>query len=253
METRVGKLEGRTALISGAAQGMGEAIARHFVREGAQVVLADIAVDLAGPIARELGTNACAVALDVRQPEAWARAVDVAENTFGQLDVLVNNAGILVWQSMEAMPLEAYREVIDVNQIGCWLGMKAVLPAMRRVGRGAIVNISSLAGRQGMRDGSAYAASKHAVLGMTKCAALEWGADNIRVNAVLPGAVATRMAGRRSFVPGDSAVPAYAKQPIARRGTPEEVAHLVTFLASDEAGFCTGAEFTIDGGMSLGS
>ena len=139
------------------------------------------------------------------------------------------------------------------SAIGCWLGMKSALPAMRRAGGGAIVNISSLAGRQGMRDGSAYAASKHAVLGMSKCAALEFGVDNIRVNAVVPGAIETQMAGRRPVAAGAEAAPAaYLKNPIPRRGAPSEVALLVGFLASEEAGYCTGAEFTLDGGMSVG-
>ncbi|WP_257214531.1 SDR family NAD(P)-dependent oxidoreductase [Variovorax sp. 54] len=251
-EQKMGKLEGKTALVSGAAQGMGEAIARLFVKEGAQVVIADIAAEAARQLAHVLGDAARAVALDVRDPASWTAAVATAEQAFGRLDILVNNAGVLAWQSIEAMTLDSYRRVIDVNQVGCWLGMKAALPALRRAGGGAIVNIASLAGRQGMRDGSAYVASKHAVLGMSKCAALEFGPDNIRVNAVLPGAIATQMAGLRAATTGEPAVPVYAKQPIPRRGTPEEVARLVAFLASDEAAYCTGAEVTLDGGMSLG-
>lgn len=250
----MGKLNGKVALVSGAAQGMGEAIARYFVGEGARVVLGDIAIDAVRQLAQELGSEvAHAVVLDVRDAVSWAEAVAAAETEFGQLDILVNNAGVLAWESIESMSLERYRAVIEVNQIGCWLGMKTALPAMRRAGGGSIVNISSLAGRQGMRDGSAYAASKHAVLGMSKCAALEFGVDNIRVNAVLPGAIETQMAGRRPVASGaEAAAPAYLRNPIPRRGSPLEVAVLVGFLASDEAGYCTGGEFVVDGGMSLG-
>lgn len=246
------KLKGKTALVSGAAQGIGEAIARLFVQEGARVVMGDIAVDVVRELAKELGSAAHAVELDVRNPVSWGGAVTAAEKEFGQLDILVNNAGVLAWESIEAMSLERYRAVVEVNQIGCWLGMKTALLAMRRAGGGSIVNIASLAGRQGMRDGSAYAASKHAVLGMSKCAALEFGADHIRVNVVLPGAIQTQMAGRKPVVTGaEASPPAFLKNPIPRRGTPHEVAQLVAFLASDEAAYCTGAEVTVDGGMAL--
>lgn len=242
----MGRLDGKIALISGAARGMGAAEARLFVAEGARVLVADVLDDIGRDLVAELGDRARYCHLDVRSEASWAQAVDAAERAFGQLDVLVNNAGILAWQSIEDMPLEVYRSVIEVNQVGCWLGMKAVLPAFKRRGSGAIVNISSLAGKVGLSQGSAYVASKHAVLGMTKCAAVEFGPYNVRVNAVLPGGVATQMAGRQQ---GQEA--RYGKLPIARIGTVDEVAHMVTFLASEEASYCTGGEFAVDGGMSL--
>jgi len=248
----VKSLLGKTALVSGAARGIGEAIARRLVQEGANVVVADIAAPTVLELSQELGDNARGIELDVRSEGSWANAVVLAEKEFGQLNLLVNNAGVLVWQSIEAMPLESYRAVVEVNQIGCWLGMKAALPAMRRAGGGSIINVSSLAGRQGMRDGSAYAASKHAVLGMSKCAALEFGPYNIRVNSVLPGAIDTQMSGRRPASADHAGLPVFTRQPIQRIGWPQEVANIVAFLASDEAAFVTGAEFTIDGGMSLG-
>lgn len=248
----MGKLDGKVALISGSAQGMGEATARMFMKEGARVLIADIADEAGRLLTAELGDRARYCHLDVGDETSWVAAIETAQRHFGRLDILVNNAGVLAWQSIEAMTLDSYRSVIEVNQIGCWLGMKSVLPAFKLVGSGAIVNISSLAGRIGMSEGSAYSASKHAVLGMSKCAAIEFGPYNIRVNAVLPGAIATQMTGRRATSAGESTPPAYARQPISRIGTVEEVARMVTFLASDDAAYCTGAEFTIDGGMSLG-
>lgn len=242
----MGKLDGKVALISGAARGMGEAEARMFIAEGACVLVADVLEEAGQRLAAGLGDRARYCNLDVRSETSWAQAVDTAARTFGKLDILVNNAGIIAWQPIGDMTLDTYRSIIEVNQVGCWLGMKAALPAMRHAGAGAIVNISSLAGRVGMHGGSAYVASKHAVLGMTKCAAIEFGPYNIRVNAVLPGAIETPMSGKRT----PDADPCL-KLPIARIGKAEEVARMVTFLASDDAAYCTGAEFMIDGGMSL--
>src|SRR5262245_20491441 len=162
----MGRLDGKVAIISGAARGQGEAEARLFVAEGARVVLGDVLDDLGAAVARPLGEAAVYWHLDVTRPADWAAIVDVAVRHFGRLDVLVNNAGILRVGTIEQMPLDAYRAVIDVNQVGCFLGMQAAIPALRASGGGSIVNTSSVAGIVGFAGIAAYAASKFAVRGM---------------------------------------------------------------------------------------
>jgi 3alpha(or 20beta)-hydroxysteroid dehydrogenase len=181
--------------------------------------------------------------------------IDQAIQTYGRLDVLVNNAGILRFSLLENTSLEDYELVIRINQIGCFLGMKSVIPAMRRAGGGSIVNISSLAGMQGVGGAIAYTASKFAVRGMTKVAAIELGAHSIRVNSVHPGGIETPMTrpfGAAGASEGTGAEPRYTS-PIPRIGRPEEVANLVLWLASDKSSYCTGAEFVIDGGENAGT
>lgn len=238
----MGRLEGAVALVSGAARGQGEAIARRFVAEGARVVLSDILDDRGAAVAGSLGDAARYLRLDVRREEDWAAGVQAALEAFGRLTVLVNNAGVHVKQPMDEMPLGDYLDVVATNQVGCWLGMRAVAPAMRAAGGGAIVNTGSIAGLRGMATRTAYCASKWAVRGMTRAAALELGPSGIRVNAVLPGAIDTAMA-----TGGD-----HSGQPVPRIGTVGEVAELMVFLASAESAFCTGADFVIDGGSSAG-
>jgi len=246
-----GRLDGKVALISGAARGIGEADARLFVAEGAKVVLGDVLDSEGEKAASNLGPNASYIHLDVTRPESWAEAVSHARERFGRLDVLVNNAGILRFESIEETSLETYEAVIRVNQIGAFLGMKAALPALRAAGGGSIVNISSTAGLEGMHGLVGYCASKFAVRGMTKVAALEFGADNIRVNSVHPGGTATALV---SAVGSDA--PAQEEyeppQPIKRIADPSEIAEMVLWLASDASSFCTGAEFVVDGGMTAG-
>ncbi len=246
----MGKLDGRVALISGAARGQGEAEAREFVAEGAQVVLGDVLDDLGAKVATDLGDAAVYVHLDVTSPELWKAAVDTAVSRFGRLDILVNNAGILKVGMIESQPLEDYMAVINVNQVGCWLGMQAAIPALKASGGGVIINTSSTSGLVGTVGLSAYTASKFAVRGMTKVAALELGHDNIRVNSVHPGGIDTEMVRGPEFANVDSDA-VYGAQPIPRIGQPIEVAKLMVFLASD-ATFCTGAEFVIDGGFTAG-
>ena len=247
-----GRLEGKVALISGAARGMGAAEARLFVAEGANVLLGDVRDEDGEALAKELGGSAAYVGLDVTDEASWQAAVAGAEERFGKLDVLVNNAGILHFSPLEQTELDDWERVIRVNQTGTFLGMKTAAPALRAAGGGSIVNISSAAGMEGIAGVIAYSASKWAVRGMTKTAALELGRDGIRVNSVHPGGVNTPMIATRE-VTEETRTAAYGGQPIPRIGRPEEVAELVCWLASDASSYSTGAEFVIDGGSLAGT
>lgn len=242
-----GRLDGKVALISGAARGMGECEARLFVREGAKVVLGDILEEQGRQVAKELGAAATFVRLDVTVESDWQRAVATAEQTYGELHILVNNAGIVRMAPLDETSLEAWNEVINVNQTGVFLGMKHAIPAMRRAGGGSIINISSIAGLVGLSNIPAYQASKGAVRLLTKNAAVQYAQDKIRVNSVHPGRIETPMttpldAARREMV--------LSMTPLGRDGQPEEVAYGVLYLASDESSFVTGAELVIDGGFT---
>ena len=251
-------LSGKAAIITGGAQGVGAAIAQYFIEQGARVMIADVLDGPGQALASTLGENARFQHLDVSKEAEWTAAVSAAVAQFGRLDVLVNNAGILKTGSIEAMSVEDYMQVIHVNQLGTWLGMRAALPAMKKAG-GAIVNISSAAGILGIAYASAYVASKFAIRGMTKTAALEFGCHGIRVNSVHPGGIDTSMVGTQfsdeKAKTGDAASQEkrpYETQPIARLAKPLEVAKMVAFLATDASSYCTGAEFTIDGGLMAG-
>jgi len=243
-----GRLDGKVALITGAARGQGEAEARLFVAEGARVVVTDMLDELGEKVAASLGDAAVYRHLDVSSEADWDAAVKLTRERFGRLDILVNNAGINgTWGPIESCTLENYRLVTDVNQLGPFLGMKAVIPSLRESGTGSIVNVSSVAGLHGIPGLIAYVASKFALRGMTKVAAMELGKHNIRVNSVHPGAVDTPM-----MPPEVDRVQAAKGQPLERVGQPEELARMVLFLASEESSFCTGSEFIADGGMSAG-
>jgi 3alpha(or 20beta)-hydroxysteroid dehydrogenase len=245
----MGRLNGKVAVITGAARGMGAAHARLFVAEGAKVVLTDIRDAEGKAVAKELGTNARFLHHDVTKSGEWERVISEAEATFGPVSVLVNNAGIAPHVALPDISEAEYIKVIDVNQVSVFLGMKTVLPSMRRAGGGSIVNISSSAGLIGYPNMTAYVASKFAVRGMTKTAAVELARKGIRVNSVHPGAVWTPLAEESQ---GKDLIDRVCKEkvPLGRVGDPKEVSYLVLFLASDESSYCTGAEFVVDGGLT---
>ncbi|MEU8628572.1 glucose 1-dehydrogenase [Streptomyces sp. NPDC048669] len=257
----MGKLDGRTVLISGAARGQGEQEARLFAAEGARVVIADVLDEQGEALAKELGQEtALFVHLDVSREADWQAAVAAAKGAFGRIDGLVNNAGILRFNELVATPLEEFQQVVQVNQVGAFLGIKTVAPEIEAAGGGTIVNTASYTGLTGMAFVGAYAATKHAVLGLTKVAAVELAAKGIRVNAVCPGAVDTAMTNPAALDP--SADPEESKAavdqlyrklvPLGRIGRPEEVAALALFLTSDDSSYITGQPFVIDGGWLAG-
>jgi 3alpha(or 20beta)-hydroxysteroid dehydrogenase len=246
-----GRLSGKVALISGGARGQGAAEARAFIAEGAHVVIGDVLDEEGEQLANELGSAAHYVHLDVTSEEDWAAAVAATVATFGSLGVLINNAGIMRLGPLDSQPTDDYRAVIEVNQFGCYFGMRAAIPALRANGGGSIVNTSSINGFIGLAGTTAYGASKFAVRGMTRTAALELGHENIRVNAVCPGTIDTAMVSSPEFADVDKDA-YFADQPIPRIGRAEEIAGMMVFLASDESSFCTGAEYLVDGGALAG-
>ena len=250
----MGRLDGKVALISGGARGMGKSHVRHFVAEGARVVSGDILDDQGKYVAAKLGEDCCRyLHLDVTSEADWSAATAAATGTFGRLDVLVNNAGVLTFASIEDMPLADFRRILEVNAVGCWLGMKAAIAPMKAAGGGSIVNISSIEGFTGAAGLSAYSASKFAVRGMTKVAAQELGQFGIRVNSVHPGGVLTRMTIEQAATYGETDGVAFLESlPIPRFAEPVEISRLVAFLASDDSSYSTGSEFVADGGILSG-
>lgn len=248
----MGRLGGKVAIITGAAQGMGEAHARRFIREGAQVVVTDVNEEGGARLAKELGENALFVSQDVSRADDWDRVVAEAEARFGPVTVLVNNAGVIgPVQGLLDFSEEAFLRVCAINQLGVFLGMKAVVPGMVRAGGGSIVNISSIAGMLGTKESSnaAYCASKWAVRGMSKLIATQFGHAGIRVNSVHPGYILTPMMVAATDEHGGGAAAAI---PLGRLAQSDEVSSVVLFLASDEASFVSGAEHVVDGAMIAG-
>jgi 3alpha(or 20beta)-hydroxysteroid dehydrogenase len=242
----MGRLAGKTALITGGARGQGAATARRFVAEGARVIIADVVDDEGKRLAGELGAEYRH--LDVSEEDDWASALDAT----GPVTVLVNNAGILHFSPLAETSLADYERVIRVNQIGTFLGMRAVVPGMIAAGGGSIVNTSSIEGLAAAPLLVAYTASKFAIRGMTKAAALELGPSGIRVNSVHPGMIDTQMLPTALGGITVDLSRIGRKLALRRVGQAEEIANLTVFLASDESSYCTGAEFVADGGATAG-
>ncbi len=252
----MGRLDGKVALVSGAARGMGQAEARLFAAEGAKVVLCDIVDDEGKAVTGEIGADAIYQHLDVTREEEWGEAVTATVSAFGRLDILVNNAGIGELVPFDQMSLDDYRRVTEVNQTGVFLGMKAVIESMTAAGGGSIINISSIDGLTAANCVLHYIASKWAVRGMTKAAAIELAPRNIRVNSVHPGFIRTMIGNPEGIArpEGDKVLDEFTKKwtPMGRTGEPEDIAKLVLFLASDDSAYSTGSEFVADGGMIAG-
>ncbi|MFF3876399.1 SDR family NAD(P)-dependent oxidoreductase [Streptomyces sp. NPDC001978] len=250
------KLDGRVVIVTGAARGQGEQEARLFVEEGARVVVADVLDEEGQALAKEIGAQY--VHLDVGREDDWQRAVAAAKEVYGRIDGLVNNAGILRFNALVDTPLDEFMQVVQVNQVGCFLGMKTVAPEL--TDGGTIVNTASYTALTGMAAVGTYAATKHAILGLTRVAALELAARGIRVNAICPGAIDTAMSNPARLDP--DADPAemsraldalYRKLvPLGRIGRPEEVARLALFLSCEDSSYITGQPFVIDGGWLAG-
>lgn len=241
----MGRVDGKVALISGGAQGMGAEDARALIAEGAKVVIGDILDEKGQALADEINAQTPDsiryVHLDVTQADQWDAAVATALEAFGTLNVLVNNAGTVALGKIGEFDMAKWQKVIDVNLTGTFLGMQASVEAMKAAGGGSIINISSIEGLRGAVMVHPYVASKWAVRGLTKSAALELGPHNIRVNSVHPGFIRTPMT---KFFPDDM-----LRIPLGRPGQPDEVASFVVFLASEESRYSTGAEFVMDGGL----
>ena len=244
------RFDNRTVIITGGARGIGASTTRGFVGEGANVVIADILEQEGRSLAEDLGDQAIFSRLDVTRDTDWAATVAAAEDAFGPVSVLVNNAGMVRFGPIAETEPAAWRQVIDTNLTGTYLGIRAVVPSMRKVAGGAIVNIAAAAGMTAQFGLGAYVSSKWAIRGLTKTAALELARDNIRVNSIHPGGVRTPM----SSGPDTAAALAAAAKGLAipRFAEPEEITRLVLFVASDEASFSTGSEFIADGGYLLG-
>ncbi len=240
----MGRVDDKVALISGGARGMGAAHARALVAEGARVVVGDVLDDEGTKLAEELGEPARFVRLDVTQPEQWQAAVQAAVQDFGKLNVLVNNAGVVNGNTLQDFALADWQRIIDVNLTGTFLGMQAAVAPMIEAGAGSIINIASIEGVRGSPGLYGYVASKFGVRGLTKAAALELAAHNIRVNTVLPGLVRTRMT---IGIPDD-----FLQIPLGRGAKAGELSAWVLFLASDESSYATGADFVVDGGLTVG-
>ena len=249
----MGRLDDKVAIVSGSARGMGAATARLFAAEGARVLVTDVLTEEGARTAEEIGERARFQPLDVTDAASWDAAVAACQEAFGRLDVLVNNAGILDSTPVLEVSPERYRQVLEVNLVGPFLGIRACAPRMAETGGGSIVNISSVQGILGRAGTPAYTASKFGVRGLTKTVALELGELGIRVNSVHPGGVDTALIrGDLPDLPSEVLDKAHSKLPVARVGQPEDIARASLYLASDESSYVTGAELVVDGGLTTG-
>jgi 3alpha(or 20beta)-hydroxysteroid dehydrogenase len=244
----MGALDGKVAIVTGAARGQGEAEARLLAANGASVVLTDVLADQGAAVAADIGPAARFVNHDVSSVEGWREVVEVAGQAFGRVDVLVNNAAIAPALKLVDTEPDVFDRVYQVNQLGVYLGMRAVVAPMRAVGGGSIINTCSVAGLRGTSTLFAYTATKWAVRGMTKAAALELARHNIRVNTVCPGVIDTPILDGNPEGMNDVLI---KTTPMRRMGSATEIAEAVLFLATPASSFATGADFVIDGGMSL--
>jgi 3alpha(or 20beta)-hydroxysteroid dehydrogenase len=248
-----GRLAGKIAIVTGAARGQGEAEARRFATEGARIVLVDVLDAEVKTVAQEICERhgdgvATAVVADISSDAGWETVVRTATETYGGIDILVNNAAIYWTRPLLDEPISDVQRILDVNLLGALRGIQAVVPAMRRRGGGSIVNIASYAGIMAIHSHGAYGMTKWALRGLTKTAAIEHGVDGIRVNAILPGSIKTAMLP----VPDEEIPNRFGDVPLGRVGTSEEVAEAVLFLASDESSYLTGSELHVDGGINSG-
>ncbi len=246
------RLEGKVALISGGSRGQGATEAELFVKEGAKVVIADVLEPEGNAVAaqiREGGGDASFIRLDVTSEDDWRDAVEFTLNTYGRLDILINNAAIYKRTPIVQTDLDEWNQIMDINSTGVFLGTKRAVPAMQKSGGGSIINISSTAGLVGSERGSAYGASKGSVRLFTKYTAIQHAEDGIRANSIHPGPIDTEMIADNISTPEDRAE-SEARVPLGRIGSVMDVAYGALFLASDESSFMTGAELVIDGGVT---
>jgi 3alpha(or 20beta)-hydroxysteroid dehydrogenase len=239
----MGRLDGKVALVSGGARGMGASHAHAIVREGGQVVVGDVLEEEGRKLCADIGDAAVFVPLDVTRPEDWATAVDTAIDTFGKLNVLVNNAGICTMGGLLDYTVDEWNRIIAINLTGQFLGIKAAVGALVAAAPASIINISSTQGMEGIAQLHGYTASKFGVRGLTKSVALELAAQKVRANTICPGTIATPM---------NEGLDVSGFNPMNRKADPEEVSSLVVYLASDESSFISGTEILVDGGELAG-
>lgn len=237
------------AIVTGGARGLGASFAQHIVARGGKVVISDVLDDDGAALAADLGSNARYVHLDVTDAVQWRSAVELVQSEFGTLNGLVNNAGISTGQFIEHEPLDHFRTVLEVNLVGVFNGLQAVIAPMRAAGGGSIVNISSAAGLMGLALTAGYGASKWGVRGLSKIAAVELGTDRIRVNSVHPGMTYTPMTAQVGITPGEGN---YPNTPMGRVGEADEISGAVCYLLSSASSYVTGAEIAVDGGWTAG-